>query len=227
MMPRVSAAAARARRRASVVMEAPPLDGLGLAPSRRGVKILLALLLLGGGGRRHLDWCPRRLAQELAAGAVHAGTDAHVHRQALSGVPAERAADRRDISVVAPAGEADVALARRVALRRVEAEPPFARDEDLRPGVRGEAAAHLVAGVGVREEVPRDVAAGNAADAGDGEQEVREVLAHAGARREHLIRGRVDVRGALLVAEALADEARGRAAEAGHRGAARVLRGRD
>jgi hypothetical protein len=56
---------------------------------------------------------------------------------------------------------------------------------------------------------------------------VREVLTHARARREHLIGRRVDVRRALLVAEALVDEPGGRAGEAGHGSAAGLLRRRD
>src|SRR5262249_15833211 len=123
--------------------------------------------------------CPGR------PGLLPVGLDADLDGEGLAGAADEdRAAGRGGVEPVAADRGADVVGLGQDAVGRVEALPAELGEVELDPGVRGLALALVrleLGGLGAGVDVTADVACGDDEQAGEADEQVGEVLAHAEA----------------------------------------------
>src|SRR5882672_1294849 len=123
----------------------------------------------------------------------------HLHAQGFLAAAGTHAPDRRGRKVIATDREAAMLLARELAVRDVHADPAFALDPDLGPGVTRSLIA--VAGIDVAAYVARR----NARRAAARDEEVGMVLAHPAPHLQGMRRSARHLGDAALVGDRRAD----------------------
>ena len=131
------------------------------------------------------------------------GAHGHAHRQlALHRARAlEDAARRRHVGVVAADGHANVALAGRRVVGRIESDPAQLGQQRFDPRVR-RAVRRSIRVVSLMEQIAAHVAARDAEPPDQRDHDVGEVLADAAARGQRIVDRRIDARALRAVLEA-------------------------